>query len=289
MVKFHNRSRAQVNGVGENPLNRNGENTICLIVLRYSLVLYESISCYKYFITRIVLRTILNVTYPVGARGNVYIGGGFSHSKRAKLNVTVATWNTEVMAIQNGTEVYVGVTEVTEYEPMVTTITGTCSTKFKAMGVTGSEIGMIYKLNDDGTYGKVYTQGTSAASGVFTYAPATKAITFATADAAELKEVKLVCAYTRQTENNAQVIEISGDAIPSTVLVTAFGLAKDSCNGELYPAQIEGTAQVDANYTFELSADGEPAIQSLNLEFVKSCTSKKLYDFKIYTEDVPTP
>lgn len=232
------------------------------------------------------LENTATMVYPTGARGNVYIGGGFSHSKRATLNVTVATWNTEVMAIQNGTQVYTGATQVTEYDnEIVTTATSTAATKYKAIGATGSEIGIIYKLNDDGTYGKAYTQGTTAATGIFSYAPATKAITFATADQVDLKEVRLVCAYTRATEDNAQTITVSGDAIPSTVLVTAFGLAKDTCTGELYPAQIEGTAQVDANYNFELSADGEPSIQSLNMEFVKSCTSKKLYDFKIYTEN----
>ena len=72
------------------------------------------------------------------------------------------------------------------------------------------------------------------------------------------------------------------------MLVTAYGLAKDVCTGELYPCQVDGMAQVDGNYSFDLSADGEPAVHSLNMEFVKTCRGKKLYDFVVYTDDVAT-
>lgn len=212
--------------------------------------------------------------------------GGFSHSKRATLNVTAATWNTEVMAIQNGTEVYTGVLEVTEHDIITPSDSGTYTTEYTAIGAAGSEIGYVYIVNEDGTYGKELTQATdTASSDTFTYTPASKTLTFAT-DAVPTGS-SIACAYTRKTTDTAQLISVDADAIPETVLVTAYGVAKDVCTGELYPCQVEGMAQVDANYTFDLSADGEPSVQSLNLEFVKSCTSKKLYDFRVYTEEVP--
>ena len=46
-----------------------------------------------------------------------------------------------------------------------------------------------------------------------------------------------------------------------------------------------GLAQVDGNWNFDLSADGDPAVQAFNMEFVRGCGSKKLYDFKVYTEE----
>lgn len=229
------------------------------------------------------LENTATMVYPTGGRGNVYIGGGFAHSKKATLNVTMATWNTQVMAIQNGTEVYTGAIEVTEHDIIEPTSTGAYITEHKAIGATGSEIGFVYQVNDDGTYGKQFTQGTTAAAGVFTYTPSTRTITFATADAVT---GNIACAYTRTTEEGAQQIAVNADAIPDTVLATAYGLAKDICTGELYPAQIEGMAQIDGNWNIDISADGEPAVQSLNMEFVKNCSSKKLYDFRVYTSGV---
>lgn len=194
----------------------------------------------------------------------------------------MATWNTEVMAVQNGTAVSTGSQEITEYE-VIPNSTGGYKTKYTPIGTTGSEIGYVYAVNDDGTYGKKYAQATSATTGKFTYSGGT--ITFATADA---PTGDIALSYTRNTTDAAQKITIDTEAIPATVLVTAYGLAKDICSGELFPCQVDGMAQVDGNYNFDLSSDGEPAIQSLNMEFVKTCRGKKLYDFIIYTDEIPS-
>jgi hypothetical protein len=228
------------------------------------------------------LENTVEMVYPTGGRGNTYIGGGFAHSKKATMNVSMATWNTEVMAIQNGTEVSTGAQEIVEYEVLEHT-TGTYSTKHKAIGVSGAEIGFVYAVNEDGTYGKRYEQATSAASGKFSYSNGT--ITFATSDA---PAGDIALSYARKTTEAAQKITIDTEAIPATVLVTAYGLAKDVCTGELFPCQVDGMAQVDGNYNFDLSADGEPAVHSLNMEFVKTCRGKKLYDFVVYTDEVVT-
>ena len=209
------------------------------------------------------------------------------------MNVTMATWNTEVMAIQNGTEVSTGSQEIVEYEVIEHTTNNTYTTKHIPVGAAGSEIGFVYAVNDDGTYGKKYTQASSAASGSFAYtvttsgtgtgAVTTRTITFASGDA---PTGDIALSYTRKTTDVAQKITIDTEAIPATVLVTAYGLAKDICTGELFPCQVDGMAQVDGNYNFDLSADGEPSVHSLNMEFVKTCRGKKLYDFVVYTDDV---
>lgn len=232
----------------------------------------------------------IRMVYPSGGRGNVYIGAGFAHSRRATLNVTVATWNTEVMAVQNGTEVVTGSTEITYYDTITVGTSGAASTKFKAVGTAGSEISFIYKVKSDGTYEKSWTQAASAdTKGTFAYSASTKAITFAEAD--DEKPVEgdiLVCAYKFKSADNAQTIEVNSDGIPDVVLVSAYGIARDICTGELFPAVIEGQAQIDGNWNFDLSADGEPAVQSLNMEFVKGCLDKTLYTFKVFTEDEAT-
>ena len=95
----------------------------------------------------------------------------------------------------------------------------------------------------------------------------------------------IACAYSFTSATNAQTITIESDAIPSTVLVTAYGIAKDVCTGELFPCEIEGQGQVDGNWNFDVSADGDPVTQNFKIEFVKGCLNKTLYTFKVFTED----
>ena len=220
-------------------------------------------------------------------RGNVYIGRGFSHSKRATLEVEMATWNTTVMAAQNGTELVTGAVEITEKE-VLTVSAGNYYTKYKPEGAAGDEIGFAYLIGEDGTLAAEFTQGATASTGVFTYSGATKMLTFSASDKTTINSGSLMVAYTRKTDTNAQQLTVSGKGIPDTALVTAYGLAADICSGVLYPCQVDGMAQIDPAWSFELSADGDPAVQSLKLEFLKTCQSDKLYTFTVYTEDVPS-
>lgn len=223
-------------------------------------------------------------------RGNVYIGAGFAHSKRATLNVECATWNTEVMAAQNGTEVVTGATEVIEYDIIsYNAASDNFATKFTAIGATGAELGFVYVLNADGTYGVSFTQTTGTAdTGTFSYDSSTKEITFGDTDKQGLIDanVKLCAAYTRMTTGDeAQKITLSGDSIPAVVLVTGYGVVVDICSNVAWLCQFNGKAQIDGNYTFDLSADGDPSVQSLNLEFVRDCGVEDLYSFVIYDDD----
>lgn len=233
------------------------------------------------------LENTVEMVYPTGGRGNSYIGNGFAHSKRASLNVSVATWNTDVLAMQNGTEVYTGSSEVTKYE--VKAFSGTtATTEFKAQGTAGAEIGFVYPVKEDGTYGTPLEQATSASDGKFSYDATTKTITFADSESL-LDDVDYIAfSYTFKTNDKAEKITVTTDGIPSRCLVTAYGLASDVCTGLLYPAVIEGNAQVDGNWAFDVSADGEPAVHDLKMEFVKGCLDKDLYTFIIHTDEEAT-
>ena len=91
--------------------------------------------------------------------------------------------------------------------------------------------------------------------------------------------------YTFKSADNAKRVDINADGIPPTVMLTLDGFVKDTCTGQLFPCQLEGMAQVDGNWNFDLSADGEPAVQNLSCEFTKGCLNSELYHFVIYTED----
>lgn len=203
------------------------------------------------------------------------------------MNVTVATFNTEVLAIQNGTEVVTGSTPITYYD-VIEAVGGEYKTKFTATGTADDEIKFVYIVGADGTYSKTYKQAaTTTEAGTFSYDSGTKKITFNSTDAPAAGDM-IACAYSFKSDTNAQTITVNSDGIPPVVLATAYGIAKDVCTGELFPCEIEGQAQVDGNWNFDVSADGEPVVQNLGLEFVKGCLDKTLYTFKVYTEDETT-
>lgn len=97
--------------------------------------------------------------------------------------------------------------------------------------------------------------------------------------------VKLSMAYTVKSTATAQRIDIKADTMPDTALVTAYGLVADICDGSLYPCIIHGMVQIDGNWTWDITADGDPAVQNVNMEFVSSCSSDDLYSIVIDAEE----
>lgn len=246
----------------------------------------RSIAAYLTNLKTSGLENTMEMVYPTGGRGNVYIGGGFAHSKRATLTVESATFNTEVMALQNGTELFQGSTTINHYEIITAGVGGALATTFTAQGTAGSEILYLYKINpENGSYADTYTQvSATPTTGQFTYTSTTKAITFNESETPTEGE-QFAVAYEFMSADNAQRITVNGDGVPATVLCTAYGLAKDMCTGELFPCQVYGMAQIDGNWNFDLAADGDPVVQNLSMEFVKGCLSNTLYEFRVYTED----
>lgn len=245
------------------------------------------------------LENTVEMVYPSGGRGNVYIGRGFSHSRRATLNVESATWNTEIIAAQNGTDVVTGETTYTKYIQIdLKDATYSYDLPVPAVKEPGQTlyIGTVYGTQSDGDYVKVLTEDESASEGKFAYtkevtetSPAPAKIALAENDVKNMIETlgctKLSMAYTVKSTATAQRIEIKNGTMPDTVLVTAYGLVADICDGKLYPCVIHGMAQIDGNWTWELTADGDPAVQNISMEFVSGCASDDLYTITIDTDE----
>lgn len=245
------------------------------------------------------LENTVEMVYPSGGRGNVYIGRGFSHSRRATLNVESATWNTEIIAAQNGTDVVTGETTYTKYIQIdLKGATYSYNLPVPAVKEPGQTlyIGTIYGTQSDGDYVEVLTEDKSASKGKFAYtkevteaSPAPAKITLAENDVKNMIETlgctKLSMAYTVKSTTAAQRIEIKNGTMPDTVLVTAYGLVADICDGKLYPCVIHGMAQIDGNWTWELTADGDPAVQNISMEFVSGCASDDLYTITVDTDE----
>ena len=169
------------------------------------------------------------------------------HSKRSTVTIESATFDTDVLAVQNGTEVYQGSTEITKYEAFQVTDASNIATKFKAIGEAGAEIGYVYKLDNSGTIIAQFIQTAApAANGDFSYSSETKALTFFESDPDKpVVGDTLAMVYTFMSADNAKRVDINADGIPPTVMLTLDGFVKDTCTGQLFPCQLEGMAQVD--------------------------------------------
>lgn len=239
------------------------------------------------------------MVYPSGGKGNSYIGRGFGHSKHATFNIENATWNTDVLAAQNGTDVVMGETTYTKYV-QIDLKEGTTEYELALPAVkkTGATryIGTIYGTQKDGDYVKVLTEDDAASTGKFTYTAEVTGgeakpakITLDTSDVTDMITklgcTKLSMAYTIKSKAAAQRINIKTNTMPDTALVTAYGLVADICDGSLYPCIVHGMAQIDGNWTWELSADGDPAVHNISMEFVAGCESDDLYSIIIDTDE----
>lgn len=239
------------------------------------------------------------MVYPSGGKGNSYIGRGFGHSKHATFNIESATWNTDVLAAQNGTDVVMGETTYTKYV-QIDLKEGTTEYELELPAVkkTGATlyIGTIYGTQKDGDYVKVLTEDSAASTGKFSYtaevtaSPAKKAkITLDDSDVTAMIGTfgctKISMAYTIKSKATAQRINIKTNTMPDTALVTAYGLVADICDGSLYPCIVHGMAQIDGNWTWDLTADGDPAVHNISMEFVAGCESDDLYSIIIDTDE----
>lgn len=239
------------------------------------------------------------MTYPSGGKGNSYIGRGFGHSKHATFNIENAIWNVDVLAAQNGTDVVTGETTYTKYVQIdLKDSTYSYNLPIPAVKEVGQTlyIGTIYGTQADGDYVKVLTEDESKSEGKFTYtkevtetsvAPAK--IELAEKDVKDMIETlgctKLSMAYTVKSSAVAQRIDIKTNTMPDTALVTAYGLVADICDGTLYPCVVHGMAQIDGNWTWELTADGDPAVHNISMEFVAGCQSEDLYSIIVDTDE----
>lgn len=235
----------------------------------------------------------VTMVYPQGGRGNVRIGRGFAHSRHATLNVESATFNMDVLAAQNGTDIKTGKTTRTKYieVPLVASQT----TYIVDAAYKGTDdahyVDVVYFLTSDGTKVGSVTEDSTAAAGKFTYTTGSGngTITLDKTDVSKFMgkgylATKIGMAYDVETGEDAAVIHVEAGAVPDTVLVSAYGIASDKCTGKFYKAQIEGRAQIDGNWSFDVSADGDPAVHALSLEFLKDCSSSDLYTFMVFTE-----
>lgn len=128
----------------------------------------------------------------------------------------------------------------------ITVSSNAATTTYTAIGTSGAEIEELYIRNTDGTLGNKLEQDTTAASGKFAYAPATKALTFSgIADNTEI-----VVYYKRHIQ--ADVLDNNSDSYSEKATLYIDAMAEDKCNN-LYRVQFFiPKADFNGEFTIEM-------------------------------------
>ncbi len=150
--------------------------------------------------------------------------------------------------------------------------TNKANTGYVAVGTVGNEIETVYIKKNDGTLGESFTQGTAVGEGVFTYDPATKAITFA--DGAIADGTEIVAFYMRKIKANV-LDNLSGNySGKSTLYIDALG--EDSC-ANVYRIQFY-VPKADFDGNFDLAMGDNQTVHAFSAESLSgACGSAGAY------------
>jgi hypothetical protein len=224
------------------------------------------------------------IVYAQGGKGNPKIVG-FDHSKAARFTCESATFDNLAFGSQLGATPVPGTNTdivITDLITVGATPT-TASTLYTALGTAGSEILFLYKRNTDGSLGTPVTQqaATPTAGGKFSYVAGTKVLTLYTGDFAT---GDTIVAFYRATAGATTLTTSSfTDVFAKSVKLVATGLVRDICTKVDYKAQIIFySAKMSNAFELTLTADGDPAVQSIEFEALKSCNSTKLWDLIVW-------
>lgn len=159
-------------------------------------------------------------------------GRKLANLKRNKA-VTISGTNGMVsgglLEIQTGSTFENKTTEVlwTDY---LTVSSNAATSSYTAVGTAGAEIEALYVKNSDGTLGTQLEQADTAASGAFTYDPATKAFVFSGVD----DGTEIVAYYKRKI--TADVLENDSETYSGKCSLYIDALGEDKC-GNVYRIQ----------------------------------------------------
>lgn len=201
----------------------------------------------------------------------------FNHSKKAMFSIGSATFLSDMLELQTGTAPVTGANTNWVAGEVLTVTSNTATLSSTPLGDSNEELGYAYVIGSDGTFSTELIQDTIVSSGKFTVSGLT--VTFNTGDLPD--NTKVYVKYNKTTSSNAITYSNYVNVFSKYVKLVADTTVMD-CSGTLYNAQlIFYNAKVNGNFSFDLSSDGEPAIQNLEIKALKTCTSEKLWDLII--------
>lgn len=157
----------------------------------------------------------------------------------------------------------------------------TANTLYKAVGTEGNEIETVYIKNNDGTLGTALEQDATVAAGKFTYAPATKTLTFNAGEIANGTEIAVY--YKRKIR--ADVLENMSDTYSGKCSLYVDAFAEDKC-GKIFRIQFF-IPKADFNGEFSFEMGENQTVHNFEAEAMSGAcgTSGSLWTYTIFGAD----
>lgn len=204
-----------------------------------------------------------------------------SKSKSMTLSGNSGVWNDFLLGLMTGSDVKVGEALV-EKEEIVTVNTNSAKTTYKGAGVAGAEIKYAYYVDAEGNNiptKEPLVQGASASEGKFAYAPLTGALTFHT----DIEDGTRLRVIYKTKADNATTITNDVRKFSKVVTIVGDSVVLDNCSNEEFLAQLN-MPKARVSGTYEISLNGEPAVQSFECVSLPTCGQTKLWDLVIADE-----
>ena len=154
------------------------------------------------------------------------------------------------------------------------------TTRFKGVGTAGAEISELYILETIGTVRTSLTQGSTAAAGVFTYAPATKVLQFHT----DVDEGTQIAVYYKR-KIAAQVLSNESDTYSGKCELYVDCIGEDKCANQ-YHVQFH-IPKADFNGEFSMDFGDDQSVHNFEAEGLSgACGAGSIYwDMIVFGEN----
>ena len=189
----------------------------------------------------------------------------FDRAKSCEFSASNSLLDLGLLAAQNGTAKQVAgatnkISVVYNEEAKWGGDTKEITLKHTPTGVAGAEIPFIYKLNNDGTFGKKYTCAAGAGEGKFKVDAANKKITAPT-DVTTEERVFIIYTYEADGSTGNGAVQVTGDGVnfPTAGKFTLEVLGADTCDiSTKYYAYLHfPNAKMQSNFDLTLTTEGK--------------------------------
>lgn len=200
-------------------------------------------------------------------------------NKAVTISGTNGFMSTGLMEMQTGVTFENGVAEI-KWVDHLTVNSHTATTAYKAVGTTGKEITALYIKDGSDNVQETLTQAASTGAGKFTYAPASKLLTF---DNAVADGTEIVVYYNRKVE--ADTLTNSSDKYSDKCVLYVDAIGEDKC-ANLYHVQFY-IPKADFSGEFNLEMGGDQSVHAFEANALAGAcgTSGEFYKCIIFGQN----
>lgn len=195
----------------------------------------------------------------------------FGKSKGVTLSGTSGQFEQFLLGLQSGSGVTVGNATYEQSETLTVGDSHTAKIKYKADAIKSVAI-----VTANGNVASTLEEAVSASEGKFAFAKSTGTITFHT-DVAKGTKVKVL--YDTVAKD---AVKITNDSktFSKVVSITGNTVVVDGCSNTEYLAQLV-MPKAKISGTYDIALNGEPAVQSFEIEALTGCGQTNLWDLII--------